>query len=198
MNQLHPTASFHVSHLQVLRLGALTTIAALWTSVLCGEHSGSELAVSAAQPTIEVVPQQESLGPGLESANSEPDTYSVKPLREIALDIRVTGETPPMVVAPQYAGVAVVGGRETQRGFGETVYFWQASNLVHHPLYFEQRYVERYGASFGTLQPVASGVQMAADTALLPLKMLRHSPRECVYSLGYGRPGDTGTRCPRN
>ena len=87
MNQLHPTASFHVSHLQVLRLGALTTIAALWTSVLCGEHSGSELAVSAAQPTIEVVPQQESLGPGLESANSEPDTYSVKPLREIALDI---------------------------------------------------------------------------------------------------------------
>ena len=148
-------------------------------------------------PMIEVVPQQELSGDRLAPTPSGADLPAVKPLRDISYNIRVSGEAPADVAAPSSGPEQTVGGRETQRGFADSMFFWQASNMVHRPLYFEQRYVERYGANFGGMQPIASGVQFAADTALLPAKMLVHPPRECVYTLGYGRPGSSGTRCPR-
>lgn len=148
-------------------------------------------------PTIEVVPQQELSDDRLAPTPSGTDVPAVKPLRDISYNISVTGEAPANVPAPSSGPEQTVGGREVQRGFADSMYFWQASNMVHRPLYFEQRYVERYGANFGLMQSIASGVQFAADTALLPAKMLVHPPRECVYTLGYGRPGSSGTRCPR-
>lgn len=148
-------------------------------------------------PTIEIVPQQEVSGERISPMPPGADVTAVKPLRDISFDVRVSGQAPPNVAVPSGGSVQTVGGREVQRGFADTIYFWQASNMVHRPLYYEQRYVERYGANFGPMQPIASGVQFAADTALLPAKMLVHPPCECVYSLGYGRPGSSGTRCPR-
>ena len=60
-------------------------------------------------------------------------------------------------------------------------YGWAASNLCHNPLYFEEPGVERFGRSYGVLQPVASGIHFFSNVALLPAKMVVHPPRswEC-------------------
>ncbi|MGC3966387.1 MAG: hypothetical protein QM775_03145 [Pirellulales bacterium] len=144
---------------------------------------------NSAQPEAVVAPE------ALPADNIE-NLTAVKSLRDVSLNIGVNGQVPADVTVPNRSADAIVGN-DTQRGFADTVYFWQASNMVHRPLYFEQKYVERYGANFGLMQPVASGVQFYGDVAVLPIKLLRHPPCECQYSLGYGRPGNTGVRCPR-
>lgn len=119
-----------------------------------------------------------------------------RPLNEISIDIRPVGEAPENAAADDH----YLGATEAEpnaRGWNETLYFWQASNLVHQPLYFEQAYVERYGYNYGCLQPLASGVQFFGTVPLLPAKMAVRPPRDCVWSLGYGRPGSQGVPCPR-
>ncbi|MBA4019280.1 MAG: hypothetical protein C0483_19110 [Pirellula sp.] len=171
--------------------------AMIWLGAAMAADPQNSNRLASPAPTIEVVPQQEVAVDSIPAPQSDPNAPAVKPLRDISVNIRLSGEVPANVAAPASAPPETVGGREVQRGYADSMYFWQASNMVHRPLYFEQRYVERYGANFGLMQPIASGVQFAADTALLPAKMLVHPPRECVYSLGYGRPGSSGTRCPR-
>lgn len=176
---------------------ATQVTAMLWIGVATAADQPKKASPRQPAPTVEIVPQQEASGERLSSTPSDADLTAVKPLRDISFGIAVSGEAPDDVVAAPSPPEQLVGGHEVRRGFADSMYFWQASNMVHRPLYFEQRYVERYGANFGPMQPVASGVQFAADTALLPAKMLIHPPCECVYSLGYGRPGSRGTRCPR-
>lgn len=119
-----------------------------------------------------------------------------KPLSELSIDIRPTGAAPANAAAEDhYLAPAEVD--PTDRGWNDTLYFWQASNMAHQPLYFEQAYVERYGYNYGCLQPIASGVQFCGDFALLPAKMIVRPPRDCVWTLGYGRPGSRGVPCPR-
>ena len=173
----------------------ITTI--LWMSAAAAADPSKNDVRSQPAATIEIVPQQEASGDRLAPTPSGADVPAVKPLRDISFNIGVSGEAPANVAAPSSRPDQTVGGREVRRGFADSMYYWQASNMVHRPLYFEQLYVERYGANFGPMQPIASGVQFAADTALLPAKMVIHPPCECVYSLGYGRPGSRGTRCPR-
>ncbi|MCA9268602.1 MAG: hypothetical protein KDA41_09035 [Planctomycetales bacterium] len=77
------------------------------------------------------------------------------------------------------------------RNFVMTGFHWKASGLCHKPLYFEEVALERYGHSHGPLaQPVISGAHFFANVAILPYKMGIHSPHECIYALGYYRPGD--------
>jgi hypothetical protein len=67
---------------------------------------------------------------------------------------------------------------------------WKASGLCHKPLYFEDVQLERYGHSCGPfLQPIASGAHFFLTVPLLPYKMGLEPPDECMYSLGYYRPG---------
>jgi hypothetical protein len=69
-------------------------------------------------------------------------------------------------------------------------YTWTASALCHKPLYFEQVQLERYGHSLGPyLQPLASGAHFFLSVPTLPYKMGVNPPNECVYALGYYRPG---------
>ncbi|MBX9790400.1 MAG: hypothetical protein K2Y37_15890 [Pirellulales bacterium] len=71
-----------------------------------------------------------------------------------------------------------------------TAFHWKASGLCHKPLYFEQVGVERYGHSLGPiLQPMWSGVDFYGRIFLLPYEMGIEPPWECVYALGYYRPG---------
>ncbi len=71
-----------------------------------------------------------------------------------------------------------------------TAFHWKASGLCHKPLYFEQVGVERYGHSLGPiLQPIWSGVDFYGRIFLLPYEMGIEPPWECVYALGYYRPG---------
>lgn len=71
-----------------------------------------------------------------------------------------------------------------------STFTWKASGLCHKPLYFEDVHPERYGHSWGPfLQPVASGARFFLTVPALPYLMGLNSPCECVYALGYYRPG---------
>lgn len=76
------------------------------------------------------------------------------------------------------------------RSWPEITYMWKATGICHKPLYFEQPQLERYGHSWGPwLQPVVSGAHFFVSVPILPYKMGIRTPNECVYTLGYYRPG---------
>mgnify|MGYP001270361444 CR=1 FL=1 len=76
------------------------------------------------------------------------------------------------------------------RQWCEITYMWKASGLCHKPLYFEDVHLERYGHSWGPVaQPLLSGAHFFGSVAVLPYKMGLQTPNECVYALGYYRPG---------
>ncbi|QDT70213.1 hypothetical protein MalM25_31590 [Planctomycetes bacterium MalM25] len=79
----------------------------------------------------------------------------------------------------------------TPRSWCEITYMWKASGLCHKPLYFEDVQLERYGHSWGPIvQPIISGAHFFGTLPVLPYKMGLKTPNECVYTLGYYRPGD--------
>jgi hypothetical protein len=76
------------------------------------------------------------------------------------------------------------------RVWGATTFCWTASGLCHKPLYFEDVQLERYGHTVGPLlQPIASGAHFFLTIPILPYKMGLTPPHECMYTLGYYRPG---------
>jgi hypothetical protein len=121
----------------------------------------------------------------------------LKPIGELTTAIEPPdGEMPEDVAAKHFADAEILYDPRDRR-FGETMYFWQASNLAHRPLYFEQAYVERYGYNYRCLQPVVSGVEFYADVAALPFKRAANIRRPLVYDLGPARPGTRGSSQPR-
>jgi len=77
------------------------------------------------------------------------------------------------------------------RSFAPTTYTWTASGLCHKPLYFEDVQLERYGHMLGPwVQPFASGAHFFLTIPVLPYKMGLTPPNECLYTLGYYRPGN--------
>jgi hypothetical protein len=77
------------------------------------------------------------------------------------------------------------------RSWAPVTFTWTASALCHHPLYFEDIQVERYGHTLGPwLQPFASAARFYLTVPILPYKMGLELPDECMYTLGYYRPGD--------
>ncbi|MGW8256518.1 MAG: hypothetical protein ACWGMZ_03435 [Thermoguttaceae bacterium] len=76
------------------------------------------------------------------------------------------------------------------RSWQALTFAWTASGLCHKPLYFEDVKLERYGHMLGPwVQPFASGANFFLTVPILPYKMGLELPDECVYSLGYYRPG---------
>ena len=79
----------------------------------------------------------------------------------------------------------------TPRQWTASTMTWKASNLCHHPLYFEDVNLERYGHTRGpVLEPFVQSAHFFANIAVLPYKMGVHCPSECEYALGYYRPGN--------
>jgi len=104
-------------------------------------------------------------------------------LSDIDLDIYVSGATPEQCSLPEEFFAP--------RIWHETIYTWKASALCHKPLYFEDVQLERYGHSWGHyLQPFISGAHFFGAIPILPYKMGLETPTECVYALGYYRPGN--------
>ncbi|SMP40923.1 hypothetical protein SAMN06265222_101507 [Neorhodopirellula lusitana] len=67
---------------------------------------------------------------------------------------------------------------------------WAAPNTYSHPLYFEDRMLERHGHErWGCLQPIASGARFFATVPMLPYLTTVTAPCETVYSKGYYRAG---------
>jgi hypothetical protein len=113
-----------------------------------------------------------------------PDNAGFKSIRDIAIDIRaMPAELPqecPLMTSP-YSG----------RHFSQACYQWKASAVCTKMAYFEDPQLERYGHSVcPLLQPVISGAQFFLTIPLLPYKMGITPPNECVYTLGYYRPGN--------
>ncbi len=77
------------------------------------------------------------------------------------------------------------------RCFAPVTFTWTASQLCHKPLYFEDVQLERYGHMAGPwVQPFASAANFFLTFPILPYKMGLELPNECIYTLGYYRPGD--------
>lgn len=68
---------------------------------------------------------------------------------------------------------------------------WAAANTFSHPLYFEDRMLERHGHQrYPYLQPFVSGGRFLAGSVLLPYLSAVSPPSECQYTLGYYRTGN--------
>jgi hypothetical protein len=108
-------------------------------------------------------------------------------LDRISLDISIAG-----VEGQDFPCECEIGGEEfAGRNWSCITYNWTASALCHKPLYFEEPALERYGHSWNPLvQPFISGAHFFATFPVLPYKMGLHHPQECVYTLGYYRPGN--------
>ncbi len=152
------------------------------------------------EPRIEPLPpaaQQTTLAP---TKAVDPAPFNAVPISK-PIGAITTAVSPPVGDLPADVAAghfAAANGPHDQAGrhFHEMMYFWAATNLSHHPLRFEQAYVERYGYNYGLLQPVFSGVQFYGDVALLPAKWVTVGPCRSIYTLGSGRPGSYGTRNP--
>jgi hypothetical protein len=76
------------------------------------------------------------------------------------------------------------------RSWEPVTFCWTASALCHKPLYFEDVHLERYGHSLHPwAQPFASGAHFFLTVPILPYKMGLELPTECIYTLGFYRPG---------
>lgn len=142
-----------------------------------------ELPRSQEEPTLEELAR----GPDIREVPC-PLPSDLKPITEITDDISAEGiEFPPectlgdMPYAP--------------RQWAMMTYTWKAPGLCHKPLYFEDVALERYGHSYGPfVQPLISGAHFFATLPILPYKMGLEPPGECVYALGYYRPGSCAPR----
>jgi hypothetical protein len=109
-----------------------------------------------------------------------------RPLTDISTDIRPKGELPQECRLSEK-----LFDLETPRPWCPLTFTWKASGLCHKPLYFEQVHLERYGHSWGPyVQPFVSSAHFFLTVPILPYKMGLYPPNECMYSLGYYRPGN--------
>lgn len=80
-------------------------------------------------------------------------------------------------------------------GWPSLVRPWAAPNTFSHPLYFEDRMLERHGHErWGCLQPIASGARFFATVPMLPYLSTIQEPCDTVYSKGYYRAGSPTPR----
>ncbi len=122
-----------------------------------------------------------------ESCREEIEKLRAQTLETIDLNIRVEGS-----MGEDYPfECPLESGQQEPRQWPQITYTWKAAGLCHKPLYFEQVQLERYGHSWGPYaQPIMSGVHFFGTLPILPYKMGLKTPNECVYTLGYYRPGN--------
>jgi len=126
-------------------------------------------------------------GESAEDCREELGKLRADTLDSINLDIHVTG-----VAGNDYPCECRLEGEKFQeRQFASTTMTWKAAGYCHKPLYFEQWNFERYGHSFHPVaDPFISAAHFFASVPALPYKMGVELPWECIYPLGYYRPGD--------
>lgn len=77
------------------------------------------------------------------------------------------------------------------REFPDVLLPWEASQQFHHPLYFSDPALERYGhVHHPLIQPVASIARFGTQFIMLPYQMTIDPPFSEEYPLGWYRPGD--------
>jgi hypothetical protein len=128
-----------------------------------------------------------------------------RPIASIQPDYRYspTGTQPGEYLCPQPSDLAderrfrcpdvrpLPGTGSTDRDFAQINFQWCASNLYHHPLYFEDVTLERYGHAYPRLiQPAASLAKFGMHVIGLPYQMAMHPVWHEHYALGHYLPGD--------
>lgn len=141
--------------------------------------------------------------------NSEPngavrEKQSIKPLREtgdlmqgLPLPQRselATSDTRDVKLPnPRFVKMQTIPGAMNDTGFQRdwpmTQLHWEASRLKRMPTYFEDPELNRYGNHQGAFQPVVSAARFYGTIPLVPFKAAHVAPYECIYDLGYARPG---------
>ena len=77
------------------------------------------------------------------------------------------------------------------REFSDVMFPWEASNLWHNPLYFEDAPLERYGHTYHPLvQPFVSVKLFTTQLLALPYQMAIDPVPKRIYTLGWYRPGE--------
>jgi len=143
-------------------------------------------------PNLETMPIQpyESIPA---PAPSGPANYALRPLTALTIQARLPQDglpVPSNTAATVRHVDAAAAPFADYRPWMTYEYSWIASGLAHKPLYFEDVNLERYGNSAcPTLQPALSATRFVATIPLLPYLMTVDRPCECVYTLGYCRPG---------
>jgi hypothetical protein len=119
----------------------------------------------------------------------------LRPITEVTADATLpAGLLPDQVEhegdAPRAEMMPKVGDPRLMGGWGDNVFNWSAAKSWHHPLYFEEVNLERYGYQCHPLaQPFVSGAHFFLTVPTLPYQMTVHPPKECIYTLGHYRPG---------
>ena len=134
---------------------------------------------------------EESLAMQPRAPEKECSKVKLKRITEITTDISATGDMfPAECTFEDIPEEERMPPKRQQEGWAPVTFTWKASALCSKPLYFEDVHLERYGHSFGPyLQPLVSGAHFFLTVPVLPYKMGLYPPNECVYSLGYYRPG---------
>ncbi len=118
--------------------------------------------------------------------------FGLKPITDVTTNIRMDEDRVPQNVAraafqkiePQFQPLGY------SRAWAPHEFAWVAPALCHRPLYFEDENLERYGHHFGLLQPAVSAAHFFGRVPVIPYMRGARSPHECVYTLGYYRPGN--------
>jgi hypothetical protein len=114
-----------------------------------------------------------------------PKPEDLKPLRERSV---IEAVVPPPGEFPQTCPMV----KDTYQGrtWSPTTFTWKASALCSKPAYFEDIQLERYGHTWGPyVQPFLSAGHFFLAVPALPYFMGLYPPQECIYTLGYYRPG---------
>jgi hypothetical protein len=150
---------------------------------------------NAVQPARQQGPLRRSADPDLGGPNAPielktkcPTAEDLKPIEKILLNIQPDADT---LVKGSLPNECTLGHKPfVPRNWEATNFAWTASSLCNKPLYFQQVQVERYGHTWGPiLQPVLSAGTFFVEIPLLPYSMGLYPPNECMYALGYYRPG---------
>lgn len=123
------------------------------------------------------------------------------PLSEVTVDrTPKSGPLPLDLYNGVFPSVAPGIGPDYARTSMSTLFAWEAGGMAHYPLYFEDVRLERYGQTLRALypcaQPFASGALFFGTIPSVPVQMVFQRPFECMFPLGYYRPGGIPGACP--
>ncbi len=126
------------------------------------------------------------------SVNSEPKEAASgrsfeKPIKNIQVSLAADSGPFPKDLS---VSVAEYHADRDLRPWNIQVYNWEAPNICHLPLYFEEINVERMGYSrLPCLQPAISGLHFVGGALAMPYAMAVRPPCVAVYPLGKPRAG---------
>jgi hypothetical protein len=115
-------------------------------------------------------------------------------IKKIFVGLRIEGDNGrPAIEGRDFPCECALGLRTSFQGrdWSQTTFTWKATSQCHKPLYFEDVALERYGHAWNpVVQPFMSAAHFFGSVPLLPYKMGLTPPNECMYTLGYYRPGN--------